>query len=502
MIFSYQFLLNKYNISPKGIIHIGAHYAEESTIYARSGTERVIWIEGNPNLLSVIQDNISIYPKNKAYQALLSDTDNNEIVFNITNASMSSSILELGTHKELYPDIKVEQEVMLYSCRIDSFIKKNKIIIDEYDFVNIDIQGAELLALKGFGDLLDKINYIYTEVNIDNVYEGCPLLDEMDEFLTLKGFQRVELSLKYKSWGDAFYIRKNTTKSKAKNTVTESKNLIKKFKENKNIINTDDKPSLFYRGIRKIYRKFFKSRTVNNLSLINTSGENAFAFKLIKQYNEEEKLVIFDIGANVGEYSEMIIKHCDKLNIKYQLHLFEPQKECVEVLLSKFNTNSNVFINNVAVSNENGCIDFYMETKGASSSSIYKREVFVKSEIVQVNTIKLDDYIVKHNIDKINFIKIDVEGHELEVLKSVKNSFDKIENMQFEYGGTYLDSKCTLNEVYVLLRDYFYIGKINSNGVNFTPYTIELEDYEYSNYIAENKKLKMLQVDYSNITQN
>lgn len=502
MIFSYQFLLNKYNISPKGIIHIGAHYAEESTIYARCGTERVLWIEGNPSLLPIIQDNISIYTQNNVFQALLSDTDDDEIIFNITNASMSSSILALGTHKELYPDIKVEKELVLYSSRIDTFVKKIKIIINEYDFVNIDIQGAELLALKGFGDLLDNINYIYTEVNIDNVYEGCPLLDEMDEFLTLKGFQRVELSLKYKSWGDAFYIRKNTTKSNLQKTVLESKSLIKKFKENKNSINTEVKPSLFYRGIRKIYRQFFKSRAVNNFSLINTSGENEFAFKLIKQYNKEEKLVIFDIGANVGEYSEMIIKHCNKLNIKYQLHLFEPQKECVEVLLSKFNTNPNVIINNVAVSNENGCIDFYMETKGASSSSIYKREVFVKSEKVRVNTIKLDDYIVKHAIDKINFIKIDVEGHELEVLKSSQNYFDKIENIQFEYGGTYLDSKCTLKEVYVLLRDYFHIGKINSNDVYFTPYIIELEDYEYSNFIAENKKLKWPRVDYSNISHN
>jgi FkbM family methyltransferase len=502
MIFSYQFLLNKYNISPKGVIHIGAHYAEESTIYARCGTERVLWIEGNPSLLPIIQDNISIYSQNNVFQALLSDTDDDEIIFNITNASMSSSILELGTHKEMYPDIKVEKELVLYSSRIDTFVKKNKIIINEYDFVNIDIQGAELLALKGFGDLLDNINYIYTEVNIDNVYEGCPLLDEMDEFLTLKGFQRVELSLKYKSWGDAFYIRKNTTKSNLQKTVLESKSLIKKFKENKNSINTEVKPSLFYRVIRKIYRKFFKRRTNNNYSLINTSGENEFAFKLIKQYSKEEKLVIFDIGANEGEYSEMIIKHCTKLNIKYQLHLFEPQNECVEVLLSKFNTNPNVIINNVAVSNENGCIDFYMETKGASSSSIYKREVFVKSEKVQVNTIKLDDYIVKHNIDKINFIKIDVEGHELEVLKSSQNNFDKIENIQFEYGGTYLDSKCTLKDVYVLLREYFHIGKINSNGVYFTPYIIELEDYEYSNYIAENKKLKWSRVDYSNISHN
>jgi FkbM family methyltransferase len=500
MIFSYQYLLNKYNISPKGIIHIGAHYAEESTVYARCGTERVLWIEGNPDLIPIIQDNISNYSKNKVFQAVLSDTDDDKIIFNITNASMSSSILGLGTHKEMYPDIKVEKELILCSCRIDSFINKNKIIIDEYDFVNIDIQGAELLALKGLGDLLEKINYIYTEVNIDNVYKDCPLLDEIDEFLTMKGFQRVELSLKYKSWGDAFYIRKNTTKSDTQKTVLESKILIKKFKKNKNSVNTDVKPSLFYRGIRKIYRKFLKRKVVNNLSLINTSGENKFAFKLIKQYDNEEKVVVFDIGANVGEYSEMIIRHCDKLNINYQLHLFEPQKECVEVLLSKFEYNPNVIINNFAISSIKDTIDFYIEKNGSACSSIYKRDVFVRSEKVQVETEVLDDYISRNCINKIHFIKIDVEGHELEVLNSAQKSFDKIENIQFEYGGTYLDSKCTLKDVCVLLESYFYIGKINSNGVDFRPYATELEDYEYSNYFAEKKRLNRSRVDYSDIS--
>ena len=500
MIFSYQYLLNKHNISPKGLIHIGAHKAEECTIYSRGGTEKVLWIEGNPNLLALIQENISIYPKNKVCQALLSDIDDKKIRFNITNASMSSSILELGTHKELYPNIKVENELLLYSSRFDSYIKNNNIIIEEYDFVNIDIQGAELLALKGFGNFLDKINYIYTEVNIDNVYEGCSLLDEMDEFLLEKGFQRVELSLKYKSWGDAFYIRKSVTKSSKQKTVTESKNLIKKHKENNNSIKRNKRESLLYRGIRKIYHKFLKKKANNNFGLIDASGEKEFAFKLLQQYNKDERLVIFDIGANMGEYSEMVIKHCNKLNIKYQLHLFEPQKECVEVLLSKFESNPNVIINNLAISSKKGTIDFYIEKSGSACSSIYKRDIFVNSEKVQMETEVLDDYVSRNSINKIHFMKIDVEGHELEVLKSAQNNFDKIENIQFEYGGTYLDSKSTLEQVYFLLRKFYHIGKIDLNGVSFTPFISELEDYQYSNYLAENVLLKNSPVDYSEIT--
>lgn len=495
MIFSYQFLLNKYNIIPKGIIHIGAHKAEESTIYSRNQTEKVLWIEGNPDLIKTIENNISIYPNNKVYRALLSDTENKEINFNITNSSMSSSILELGTHKQQYPDIKVEKKIKLNSLRFDNFIKKNEINILEYNFINIDIQGAELSVLKGFGTYLDNIDYVYTEVNIDTVYEGCPLLDEIDEFLTMKGFQRVELSLKYKSWGDAFYIRKKTNNTEKQKNILESKKIIREFKENKN--KTSKKPSMFYRGIRKIYRKFFSKKIKIEPSLIEAYGEKEFAFKLLKVYIEHEKIILFDIGANVGEYSEMLIRHCNKLEINYQLHLFEPQKKCFEVLSLKFKENPNIIINNVAISNQNGYIDFYMEENGASSSSMYDREVFDSSEKVQVKTIRLDDYFAQHNLVKIHFMKIDVEGHELEVLKSVKNNFKNIENIQFEYGGTYLDSKSTLKEAYILLRDYFHIGKIEPNGVNFRPYISEMEDYKYSNYIAEKKGLSYPPINYN-----
>lgn len=260
MIFSYQFLLNKYNISPKGIIHIGAHHAEESTTYSKGGTDKILWIEANPELIEIIKDNISIFKDNRVYNVLLSDSDAKEVSFKITNASMSSSLLSLGTHKEQFPDIIVEKELSLKSVRFDTFIRKNNLDIKEFNFVNIDIQGAELLALKGFGSELDYIDYIYTEVNIDKVYEDCALLDELDSFLLNQGFQRVELSLKYQSWGDAFYIRKKITKVEKLRTLNNSGFLINNFRKNKinsQIFSTKIK-STFFNLLKKVYHKIKK----------------------------------------------------------------------------------------------------------------------------------------------------------------------------------------------------------------------------------------------------
>ena len=74
----------------------------------------------------------------------------------------------------------------------------------------MDIQGAELLALNGFKEGLKNINYIYLEVNEVEIYKGCPLIGDIDEFLEDLGFERKETHITVQEWGDAFYIHKRT----------------------------------------------------------------------------------------------------------------------------------------------------------------------------------------------------------------------------------------------------------------------------------------------------
>ena len=74
--------------------------------------------------------------------------------------------------------------------------------------MNFDIQGAELKALKGMEEYLPKVDYLYTEVNSDYVYNDCALVGELDKYLLNFGLVRVETSWTDCKWGDAFYIRK------------------------------------------------------------------------------------------------------------------------------------------------------------------------------------------------------------------------------------------------------------------------------------------------------
>ena len=78
---------------------------------------------------------------------------------------------------------------------------------EKYNFMNIDVQGYELEVLKGSMNILEGIDYIYTEVNNAEVYEDTPHIDELDEYLSSYNFKRVETSWIGITWGDALYIK-------------------------------------------------------------------------------------------------------------------------------------------------------------------------------------------------------------------------------------------------------------------------------------------------------
>jgi hypothetical protein len=81
---------------------------------------------------------------------------------------------------------------------------------ERIDFLNLDIQGAELHAIRGLGHVSKHLNWIYTEVNWKHLYQDCPLIEEMDEELRTLKFKRIATRKVLRAgWGDALYIREN-----------------------------------------------------------------------------------------------------------------------------------------------------------------------------------------------------------------------------------------------------------------------------------------------------
>ena len=207
MLIKLNYLVKKYNLRKKvkGILHLGAHECEEKNDYDKFNFKNVYWIEAMKDKVEMMKErhqNINIY------QGVISDKDNEEIILNISNNGQSSSILELGTHKEKHPTIHYIDKQISKSKTLKTLIEEEKIDMDNVNFLNFDIQGVELKALKSMGDYLNKIDYIYTEINTDYLYVDCCLVKEIDEYLKEFKFKRVETKMSGDTgWGDAFYIK-------------------------------------------------------------------------------------------------------------------------------------------------------------------------------------------------------------------------------------------------------------------------------------------------------
>ena len=206
MLIKFNDILNKYG-KPRGIIHIGAHLMEERNDYLSNGLKNTIWVEANPKVYDKIEFINFENSEERVFNFAISDIDNESVKLNVTNNGQSSSILELEKHKIHHPTIHVSEILYVTTKRMYTLIHECNIDINRYDFLNIDVQGAELLVLKGFGDLLNGIKYIYTEINTNSLYKDCALVSEIDEYLEKYGFKRVETSMTQFEWGDALYIK-------------------------------------------------------------------------------------------------------------------------------------------------------------------------------------------------------------------------------------------------------------------------------------------------------
>ena len=189
----------------RGIVHIGAHYGEEIQEYVDNGIQNITVFEPlskNFNILSQRMQNVNA--DIQGHQVALGSKKGTATMFLSSNEAQSSSILKPKQHLELHPDVSFDGTEQVEVSLLDDYD------IGESNFINIDVQGYELEVFKGGKKTLEKVDYIYCEVNRGEVYEGNAMVEELDEFLSSYGFERVEtkFSETYYTWGDALYIKK------------------------------------------------------------------------------------------------------------------------------------------------------------------------------------------------------------------------------------------------------------------------------------------------------
>jgi FkbM family methyltransferase len=211
MLFSYYELhqyLNRNTV--KGVVHVGAHLCEELQYYHQLEipNKDIFWVEANPETVYKIKN---LYLEQNILQGLCTDKTGDKIDFMITknihnnNSTDSSSIFSFGTHSKHHPQVVQDRVIQLTTIKLDDLLLDQN--TENADLLNLDVQGAELLVCKGATELLKRVKFIYTEINKEELYKGCVLIDELDNYLINFGFKRVLTKWTEFNWGDALYVK-------------------------------------------------------------------------------------------------------------------------------------------------------------------------------------------------------------------------------------------------------------------------------------------------------
>ncbi len=207
---------------------------------------------------------------------------------------------------------------------------------------------------------------------------------------------------------------------------------------------------------------------------------------------EHPPLYVFDVGANRGGFSRMILAVFANTNV--QVHLFEPSRTLFEDL-SKQMTDRGVVLNAVALSDQTGEGTLHTSPLHPSLGSLHAREISAETSLPLEERVALDTvdtYCQKHDIPHVHFLKMDVEGHEMAVLRgaSAMLSSGHVSIIQFEFGGANLDSRTYFRDFWNLLTPRFCLYRILKDGLyRIEAYHALLEQFTYSNYVAISSQL-------------
>lgn len=207
MIVGFDDYKSKYSFNVNGIIHVGAHLGQEYEEYINFfGNVKIHFFEPLPEMFLGMQKNLGDKSDVYLHNVALGECDSLKKMYVDTEMlGQCSSVLKPKEFFNIFSHIKFDEknEITVQQKTLDSYS------IDDCNMLTLDVQGYELMVLKGSVKTLEKIDYIFTEFNTVEMYESCPSLEELDSFLYQRNFIRVETWYTDGNWGDAFYLKQN-----------------------------------------------------------------------------------------------------------------------------------------------------------------------------------------------------------------------------------------------------------------------------------------------------
>jgi len=250
----------------------------------------------------------------------------------------------------------------------------------------------------------------------------------------------------------------------------------------------------FKRLVRRVSYLVPRMRVLYRLCKLyvdNYDGENNADMEINGEVNALRKLLecgnespeVYDVGANRGQWCEAVLR----IRPKARVHCFEPSRRAFEQLIGR-GFPPNVVYNAIGMGERDGTLELHVDPNCLELSSVYRAGAAndgLDTEQVRIGTVS--SYSKEHAVAFIDFLKIDVEGHEFAVLRGAAEMLaeKRIRFVQFEYGSRYINARVFLKDVIAFVRKFDYsLYKITPCECRpILDYTPRLERFENANYL-------------------
>jgi FkbM family methyltransferase len=246
------------------------------------------------------------------------------------------------------------------------------------------------------------------------------------------------------------------------------------------MVSLDPIESLLWRLGRKLYQHARGEGANDPLR----NGEYRLLDAVLAEAPAGQPLILLDVGAHLGDWSARALAGLGRYARRGEVHAFEPTPSTREYLTRRFEGESRVKVRPLALSEREGSARFYVVGDLVGTNSLEDRR---DGSPIEVESTTVDAYLSSEGIEHVTFLKSDVEGHDVAVLRGGLRALSdgRIDVWQFEYNSHWVYARAFLRDVFELTLDKPYVlGKLHSRGVDaYEHWHPELERYFETNFV-------------------
>jgi FkbM family methyltransferase len=239
---------------------------------------------------------------------------------------------------------------------------------------------------------------------------------------------------------------------------------------------------------KKLHKLSLHRMNYGRGATVRGNGEEWVLDHLKQNNGQIRPFVVFDVGAYTGQYTEKVLA---ALGDQAQVYCFEPNEATFSVLKSNHSAKKNVRLYNFGLSDGEESRVLYSNGETSSMASLYHRRSghanIAGGQISRIPLTTIDLFCKGENVEGIDFLKMDVEGHELKILNGAEDMIGsgRIRFIQFEFGDCNVYSRTFFRDFLELLRPRYKVFRILHRGLwPIDGYDETLEILKVTNYFA------------------